>query len=277
MVKKKKRGGLFGRIFGFTLLFGPVGLVQQEINKHLPAGVFGAFTIFSGILTLASGNPWGLATIASGGLGFCKSAGCQYASLGLGLIGAAGALGGGGGAGGVEGVQTAAADYSNIDAIINNFASDAPTMPTITVSAPRLSPISMDEISVLASIIPVGRIAVTGVRVLSALASRAKQIHGILDPIAQTYRTTAVLRTSAGNIVAGGARDLSAAQRAALGPGEIAVRAPGVHAEVTALQGAQQAGSSPQAMAVTREICSSCRQVLEASGAVVDKFTAVWP
>ena len=110
------------------------------------------------------------------------------------------------------------------------------------------------------------------------LAARAGQVHKALDPIAQAQRTTAVLRTSGGNIVAGGARDLSPVQRALLGPGEIAAKLPGAHAEVTAIQAAQRAGLTPQAMAVTRAICPQCAAVIEASGgAVTSSTTAIWP
>ena len=41
-----------------------------------------------------------------------------------------------------------------------------------------------------------------------ALAARANQVHGVLHKIAQGQRTTAVLDTSAGRIVAGGGRNL---------------------------------------------------------------------
>jgi tRNA(Arg) A34 adenosine deaminase TadA len=100
----------------------------------------------------------------------------------------------------------------------------------------------------------------------------------VLDPIAQTQRTTAILRTNAGDIVAGGARDLVPAQRALLGPGEIAARLPGAHAELTVIQAAQKAGLSPEAMAVTRAICPQCASAIEASGgALTSRTTAIWP
>lgn len=112
----------------------------------------------------------------------------------------------------------------------------------------------------------------------AGLEARAGQIHGALDPIAANLRTTAVLRTSGGDVVAGGARDLTPAQRALLGPGETAARLPGAHAEVTAIQHAQKAGLSPEAMAVTRAICPLCAEAIEASGGVVTSpITAVWP
>lgn len=97
----------------------------------------------------------------------------------------------------------------------------------------------------------------------------------MLDPIAQAQRTTAVLRTSGGDIVAGGARDLTPAQRALLGPGEIAAKLPRAHAEVTALQHAAGAGLSPEAMAVTRGICPQCAASIEASGGTLTSPTTV--
>jgi RHS repeat-associated protein len=111
-----------------------------------------------------------------------------------------------------------------------------------------------------------------------ALATRASEVHGALHPVAQRMRATAVLETSGGRVVAGGGPDLTPAQRALLGPGESAARLPGAHAEVTALTHAQQAGVTPQAMAVTRTICPQCAAAIEASGGTVTSpTTAVWP
>jgi len=112
---------------------------------------------------------------------------------------------------------------------------------------------------------------------LSYLKQRASQVHGVLDPIAQTRRTTAVLQTDAGRIVASGVRDLTPAQRALLGSGEIAAKLPGAHAEVTALQAAQRLGATPRAMVVTRVICPQCTAVIEASGGTLTSpTTAIW-
>lgn len=112
----------------------------------------------------------------------------------------------------------------------------------------------------------------------AGLSTRANQIHGALDPIAQVQRTTAVLETNAGRVVAGGARDLTPAQRAMLGHGETAARLPGAHAEVTAITHAQGAGLTPQALAVTRVICPQCAAVIEATGGrLTSPTTAAWP
>jgi hypothetical protein len=51
-------------------------------------------------------------------------------------------------------------------------------------------------------------------------AERAEEIHNVLGTIAQRLRTTAVLDTDAGRIIAGGTRDLDPIQRAALGQGK---------------------------------------------------------
>jgi hypothetical protein len=110
----------------------------------------------------------------------------------------------------------------------------------------------------------------------AVLASRAGEIHSVLDPIAQAQRTTAILRTTGGiDIVAGGARDLSPAQRALLGSGEVAATLPGAHAEVTALQHAAQSRMTPASMAVTRAICPMCAAAIEESGGVLTSPTTV--
>ena len=111
----------------------------------------------------------------------------------------------------------------------------------------------------------------------AGLEARAGQVHGALDPIAARQRTTAVLRTSGDDIVAGGARDLNPAQRALLGPGEIAAKLPGAHAEVTALKAAEATGVSPKAIGVTRKICPTCQTAIESSGGrLTSPTTAVW-
>ena len=109
----------------------------------------------------------------------------------------------------------------------------------------------------------------------AGLAERAAQVHGALDPIAQAQRTTAALDSSLGRIIAGGARDLTPAQRALLGSGEIAAKLPGAHAEVTALNAARGLGATPEAMAVTRAICPACAAAIEASGGTITSPTTV--
>jgi RHS repeat-associated protein len=120
--------------------------------------------------------------------------------------------------------------------------------------------------------------AAQAAEVVVSLAERAEQIHGALNSIAQQMRTTAVLETTGGRIVAGGGPDLTPAQRAALGPGETAARLPKAHAEVTALTHAAQAGTLPVAIAATRIICPACAAAIEASGGkLINSKGAVWP
>ncbi|MFT4703648.1 MAG: tRNA(Arg) A34 adenosine deaminase TadA [Bradymonadia bacterium] len=123
-----------------------------------------------------------------------------------------------------------------------------------------------------------GRRAAEGSAELTELTERAHQIHIALDPIARDMRTTTVLSTDAGRVVAAGGRDLNPAQRAVLEAGEVAARLPGAHAEVTAITHAQQAGVAPRFIAVTRAICPNCAAAIEASGGTLTSpTTAVWP
>jgi hypothetical protein len=75
------------------------------------------------------------------------------------------------------------------------------------------------------------------------LASRVSEINGVLDPIAQGQRTTAVMSTEEGvDVLAGGARDLDPAQRALADEDDLLARLPGEHAEITAMDAAAKAG-----------------------------------
>ncbi len=97
-------------------------------------------------------------------------------------------------------------------------------------------------------------------------AEHAKKILSVLRKIEQKMRTTAVLETDVGRIIAGGARDLDRVQRAVLDRREIAARAARVHAEVTALHKAASVGATPSELAVTRNICPECAVVIESLG-----------
>jgi hypothetical protein len=109
------------------------------------------------------------------------------------------------------------------------------------------------------------------------LASRADDLHGALDPIAQTRRTTAVMGTRQGpDVLAGGVRDLTPAQRAMARPGDVLGRLPGEHAEITALKAAGEAGLTPQGIATTTNICPACRVALEEAGATVTGPRSAW-
>ncbi|GAC1477126.1 MAG: hypothetical protein NVS1B16_08030 [Pseudarthrobacter sp.] len=102
------------------------------------------------------------------------------------------------------------------------------------------------------------------------LAARAAEIHKALDPIAQAHRTPAVLGTVEGSdVIAGGVRDLTPGQRALARAGDILGKAPGSHAEITALKAASEAGLTPSGIATTTNICSACRSALEESGASI--------
>jgi RHS repeat-associated protein len=116
----------------------------------------------------------------------------------------------------------------------------------------------------------------------SRIAQRAQQIHDVLDPIAQNSRTTAVLVAQSDgadpvDILAGGGTDLSPAQRALAAATDILAKAPGLHAEVTAVQTAINLGLQPKAIAATRNICPACAELLEDTGAVLTSSrTAEW-
>ncbi len=70
---------------------------------------------------------------------------------------------------------------------------------------------------------------------------------------------------------------MTPAQRGLLGPGETAAKLPGAHAEVTALKAAQEAGTTPQAIGVTRKICPECEAFIkELGGKMTSDKTAVW-
>jgi hypothetical protein len=134
---------------------------------------------------------------------------------------------------------------------------------------------SMEGVPVVGLIGGAGAEVATGLRWLTrvgpdtrALAARAQEVHDILaaDPIAHRNRTTVVLQTDGGKIVAGGTRDLDPIQRDALGPGEIPAKLRREHAEVTALSGTKAAGFKPEALASTRTICPECEAAIEAEG-----------
>jgi hypothetical protein len=112
----------------------------------------------------------------------------------------------------------------------------------------------------------------------ASLTARAEQVHSVLDPIAAQNRTTAVLKTSAGDIIGGGVRDLTPAQRMLQQPGEILAKLPGAHAEVTVMQEAAARGLAPRAIGTTRDFCDDCmKELIEAGATITGKRTAIWP
>ncbi len=159
--------------------------------------------------------------------------------------------------------------YGGVDLLANSPAGDPGLWMSVQQAGPQ-------------GAIPgtIGRLGATALRSANnfAQAARARQVHSVLHPIAQTRRTTAVLDTSRGRIVAGGARDLSPAQRAALRSGETPASSPGAHAEVTALGHAASSGARPRAMGASRPFCASCAAAItESGGRVISGTTAVWP
>lgn len=111
----------------------------------------------------------------------------------------------------------------------------------------------------------------------AGLATRADELHGALDPIAQTRRTTTVMSTrEGGDVLAGGVRDLTPAQRALARPGDVLGKLPGEHAEITALKAAGEAGLTPQGIATTTNICPACRAALEEAGATITGPRSAW-
>lgn len=110
------------------------------------------------------------------------------------------------------------------------------------------------------------------------LAKRVDEIHSVLDTKAARHRTTGVLETTDGTrIVAGGVRDLSPAQRAALADGEVAAKQSGAHAEITALDKAAELGLSPSALATSWDICPDCANAIRnLGGVIIDARTAIW-
>ncbi|MGL6236357.1 MAG: hypothetical protein ACRC20_13545 [Segniliparus sp.] len=120
------------------------------------------------------------------------------------------------------------------------------------------------------------------------LAARARDLHSRLvnaktgkpDVRAQNSRTSAAMSTKEGkDVLAGGGRDLNPAQRAAAGPNDVVAMQPGAHAEVTAINGARDAGLTPSQIAVSRPICDNCGTAIEESGGTVlpDRMGATWP
>jgi hypothetical protein len=112
------------------------------------------------------------------------------------------------------------------------------------------------------------------------LTDRVNELHeGILDPIAEGQRTTAVLTTDGPNVVGAGAeQDLTPRQRGMLEPGEVPAASPGDHAEVTTLREADTRGLTPSELEASRDICDRCKAEIEARGGkVIGPRRAVFP
>jgi hypothetical protein len=125
-----------------------------------------------------------------------------------------------------------------------------------------------------------GRLVVaTGVAAegVPSVVARADELARALDPIAQTHRTAAVLRTNAGDVLGGGGRDLSPAQRALAGAGDRLATFPQAHAEPTVLREALQQGLTPLELGTSRLICPPCQSIIEEfGGTITGPRTASW-
>jgi len=110
------------------------------------------------------------------------------------------------------------------------------------------------------------------------LPGRADELADALDPIARNHRTPAAMSTAEGrDVLAGGVRDLSPAQRALAGEDDVLAKMPGEHAEVTGMKKAAEEGLTPTAIGTSRDICTSCRAALEESGAtIISARFAAW-
>lgn len=106
------------------------------------------------------------------------------------------------------------------------------------------------------------------------LAAKVNQVHEALDPIAQNSRTTAALRTNAGDIIGGGGRDLTPAQRTIVAKnGDIAAKLPGAHAEQTVLRAAESTGAKPTLLKTSRPMCQTCQDLIKKMGGIITNAT----
>jgi RHS repeat-associated protein len=113
-------------------------------------------------------------------------------------------------------------------------------------------------------------LGVSGGEVVADLGARAKQIHGALDPIAQTKRTTAVAHTINGSgntvyVVGSSSNALTPAQRAVLKPGEVAATGSG-HAERTVINHAKRSNQRVTSVGASRPICPTCEDEIRRAG-----------
>jgi len=116
----------------------------------------------------------------------------------------------------------------------------------------------------------------------SGVLRRTDEIAAAVDEYAQRFRTTAILRGTdevgqSIDVVASGGVDLVGSQVRMLRGSEIAAKAKGVHAEVTALRQATSTGLDPRFIATSRPICPTCQAELIGAGAtILDPRLAAW-
>jgi hypothetical protein len=108
---------------------------------------------------------------------------------------------------------------------------------------------------------------------------KLQQIHEALDPVARKMRTTAVVSTNGQEIAAGGARDLTKAQReVAESLGMDTAKSPKKHAELTGLDAARGAGLRPKSITSTRDFCDNCRgEIIRQGGEIQSPRHATFP
>ena len=111
-----------------------------------------------------------------------------------------------------------------------------------------------------------------------AAANRARDLHNMLDPIAQSMRTTGVtvLRNGTSAVTSSNV-GIATAQESALVGTEYAAEL-GAHAEITGMTSAAVEGTTPAAMGVSRTICSECAAAINRMGGwVTGDKTAIFP
>lgn len=112
------------------------------------------------------------------------------------------------------------------------------------------------------------------------LSGIVDRYHSALDPVAGNMRTTSVLSTREGtDIIAGGKRDLTPAQRDLVIDGQQLAKNPNLHAEITALENARLSGLTPRQIVASRPICPECQLAIIDSGGTIlpNGLGAVWP
>jgi hypothetical protein len=112
------------------------------------------------------------------------------------------------------------------------------------------------------------------------VAGIANKVHGVLDPIAQKQRATAVFKTDQGTFVGSGVRDLTPAQKSLAYQLKLQpTKKAGSHAELTVMDAAKQLGAKPSSLSVAgQKICGACAtDIIRSGGRLLDEYNAVWP
>ena len=120
---------------------------------------------------------------------------------------------------------------------------------------------------------------------VQAVTSKLSQFQSTMDPAAANGgRTLSILRTTGFDVFGSGRRDLSPAFRALLGPGEMAAKLFGRHAEPTVLTAADRLGSIfpgsfvPRILVTTVNICPICADFIESKGGILfSPRLVIWP